>query len=454
MEHDYAKICASIDSWSAFTPEEQKKISEKVKILMGGGKSQEQAVAEAINIIAPKKSTSHSLYEIQIEGGNYTSKQNPDGTWNIYDLPIFAEDDGKGRMGAIDKKWLLKAIDNMNKNATGKYYAAVHIKHHKTFDPTELPNEGFVMPTRVGLMNIPNRGTVNVLFGDLMNIPAESYELIKAGRLPYRSVEIAEKHYAIPQITSLALMASTAPDMAFPLLTIGKEIKSKEMAMSNYEITYGDNSKGNLMVYDFAGGKIMTPEEEAKKKAEEAEAAKKVGETKEEEPTLKSLYSMLKEIHGHILGKHDAEVKEPAKQTSEGNPVEVVQHELDAVKVKLAEKEKQAEFAKAINDALIAGATYGLTQADVPDMQFALTESGIKGLGIFLNTKKKSFVPDPKRLPDLTDPAITKLATNGVSVEAVAKYSLEYDNLRELGLCRDTTKEDYIAIQESFNSNK
>lgn len=150
------------------------------------------------------------------KGGSYPADQNSDGTWNLRGVPTFAAHRRFGR--SFGRSWLEKAVAKAAESHQAGYIAPLHVAHHGTGE--DVLEAGHFLPTGVAEMVYEGR-TVPVIVSDLLSVPEEVYQRIRAGKLPYLSVEIGD--LARPEITSLALLAHSAPFFKFPLLTVGEE---------------------------------------------------------------------------------------------------------------------------------------------------------------------------------------------------------------------------------------
>lgn len=148
----------------------------------------------------------------------YQATQNSDGTFNIHDVPIFAEMKAKerGNENAVGRTWMEAALKKAERRRVQDgYLAPAHIHHHGDEKPTR--RAGFFMLTRVE--RTPYEGKPRwTLFADLVNVPPDVFAEIKSGALPYRSVEFMWDQP--PEIHSLALMPDEVPFFRFELLTI------------------------------------------------------------------------------------------------------------------------------------------------------------------------------------------------------------------------------------------
>lgn len=164
-----------------------------------------------------------------LPGGAYAAERGPSGKWTVRDVPIFAEhvrEDFGSEPIIIDAAWLRAALamSRVRRDRDG-YLAPLHIRHHSCLNGDgDVAAAGFIQPTRVGTMPVEGRPRA-VLFADLVAVPDAIYQRIRAGELPYRSVEILNINEP-PEISSLALMDHDVPYFRLPLLTIGNETNS------------------------------------------------------------------------------------------------------------------------------------------------------------------------------------------------------------------------------------
>lgn len=179
-----------------------------------------------------------SSQQSALPGGAYAAEQAADGSWTVRDVPIFAQHevplaDGK-RTAKVDAAWLQAAVEKSRERESGdKYLAPVHVRHHGGAQPTEPA--GFFRPTRVGQMQYEGR-KVAVLFADLVGVPDVTYQEMKLGRLPYRSVEVHD--IGKPEVNSLALLQDEVPFFRLPMLTIGAERPSVTTSVAACAVKY------------------------------------------------------------------------------------------------------------------------------------------------------------------------------------------------------------------------
>ena len=150
-------------------------------------------------------------------GGRYEAKENDDGTWTIYDVPIMGPLPPGARQNTfpIDRAWLLKAIEAHRRFMSEGYVAPLHVNHHDHGRDTQ--SAGMFVPKRVATIKMGGK-KVPVILADLLRVPAEVFSQIQKLRLPYRSPEVAK--WEDPQIASLALLPDEAPYFKLPLLSV------------------------------------------------------------------------------------------------------------------------------------------------------------------------------------------------------------------------------------------
>ena len=273
-------------TYQDFTPAEQACISKNVSEKVKEGMDQDQAIAASISICAPEKATAKQAEtkesKAAIKGGEYDSDQNQNGTWNIRNVPIFAEHIPPEMPNKkIDRQWLQKAVDVAKRRfLQDQYVAPLHIGHHGSENSTI--EAGKVFPKRVVKQSYEGKQK-DVLLADLLEIPEDVFKMIRAGRLSYRSVEVLDINK--PEISSLAFLSHNVPFFRFPNLTTGKEVTaqqkfSKEMYPAlAYQAWKGTDTPGGLFIFRFDGESMS---EETKTVIDKQEVARAEHETEEE----------------------------------------------------------------------------------------------------------------------------------------------------------------------------
>ena len=219
-----------------------------------------QAVAVAIKHCAPDKSTSRAA----AEAPSYRAQQAADGSWTIFNVPIFAvhTDERLGKPIKFDVKWLRKALKRGQTRHGEGYYPPLHISHHGEAD---VEAAGRVRLTEI--RTHPHGGEqIPTLFADLVGVRPEIYQRIRRGELSYRSVEILDVDS--PEIDSLALLDDEVPYFRFPLLKIGSEKQAKRSPALAY------SAAGSMARVLFSFEEPMKKQDDEEKVEVEAEIEK------------------------------------------------------------------------------------------------------------------------------------------------------------------------------------
>jgi hypothetical protein len=154
----------------------------------------------------------------------YRADQQPDGTWTIYDVPVFATCVDARRVRektdkplVFDEKWLDSALTIAKTRMAEGYLPPMHVRHHEPgASADEVEPAGFFKLKRVGTMIYEGQSRPT-LFADMTGVPDRVFRRIKDGALPYRSVEI---HKSLRELDSLALLDHEVPFFRFELLRI------------------------------------------------------------------------------------------------------------------------------------------------------------------------------------------------------------------------------------------
>lgn len=189
-------------------------------------------------------------------GGSYPADQNPDGSWNVRGVPVFAAHRRFGR--SFGRAWLDRAVRQAQEDHAAGYIAPLHVAHHGTGE--DVLAAGHFMATGIEERVYEGR-SVPVVVADFLQVPDEVYQRIRSGRLPYVSVEIGD--LSKPQITSLALLEHSAPFFKFPLVTIGDEqpAAAKTLAASAPVLAYQGE---HLTLFQFGGSPVKKPAKSTK----------------------------------------------------------------------------------------------------------------------------------------------------------------------------------------------
>lgn len=164
----------------------------------------------------------------------YRATKNHDGTWNIYDVEIYAANvrsfgmvpvlakDGDIKPEELvlkhDGDWLQQAIETAKVDFDERgYEAPLHVNHHGRDE--QVVEAGTIMPRYVRKTLYEGK-LLDTLFADLRNVPDAIYQQIKAGRLRYRSAEVPPTMQAKPEIKGLALLPHQPPHFKLPPLRV------------------------------------------------------------------------------------------------------------------------------------------------------------------------------------------------------------------------------------------
>jgi len=126
-----------------------------------------------------------------------TWEEAADGKYAIRGVPIFAL--GEHRGFRYDESWARRALKTFARLKKEHGYLPPVILGHTTDAGEEKPAVGFL--DRVRLIG-------SQVVADIVGLSREVFEEIRAGRWPYRSVEVFDK---AAQITALALLGGTPP---------------------------------------------------------------------------------------------------------------------------------------------------------------------------------------------------------------------------------------------------
>ena len=185
---------------------------------------------------------------------SYQAEQAKDGTWTIFEVPVFAVhvDKRGGKPLAFTLDWLKAALEKGKTRHAEGYYPPLHISHHGAEGEVEAAGKirfTEIRPHAHGGEKIPT------LFADLVGVRPDVYQRIRKGELSYRSVEILDVDS--PEIDSLALLDSEVPYFRFPLLKIGSE----KRAQRSPALAYSAAGRRASVLFSFEGPDMKKEEE-------------------------------------------------------------------------------------------------------------------------------------------------------------------------------------------------
>jgi hypothetical protein len=197
-------------------------------------------------------------------GGHYTARANADGTYDIMDVCIFAEIPAGAKRNSepIGRDWQEAALMQSRAREAGGHLAPVHIYHSD--EVSTKPIYAGKMRLRAVRQMTYEGQTLWATFADILGMPAEVFEKVRRGFLPYRSVEI--HNWAKPEIDSLALMDTDVPFFRMPMLNVGTVIKKDaEIFMDKRRPSVAcrlDKKQGGFVLFRFAERGPMAKEED------------------------------------------------------------------------------------------------------------------------------------------------------------------------------------------------
>lgn len=155
----------------------------------------------------------------RLPGGKYRCRQAPDGTWDIYDVPVFSivEKGEKNAPRDITEADLRHAVESHQRQfREDQYLARANVLHN--FGIQKARPAGFFLPQSVRPFRFRGQ-TRPVVFADLIAVPGEVFRELDHDGLPYCSVEV--RTYEPLTFGALALLDTEPPYFEFPLITTG-----------------------------------------------------------------------------------------------------------------------------------------------------------------------------------------------------------------------------------------
>ena len=429
-----------------------------------------------------------------LPGGDYEAVQNPDGSWNINDVPIFAEHTvrmGDGKNIEIGKKWMEEAlVVARSREAEDRYLPPLHIHHHGTGRDTKLA--GFFRLKDVRETSYQGK-PIWAMFADLVAVPAEIYDEIKKGRLPYRSVEI--HRVTSPSIDSCAIMPDTVPFFRLPMLTVGDEkpvgLAQKFENVAAPALAYRAQGNGYSLLSQIGGSDMASEKSRAEvvlaawedDKEESKEEGKIEINVEENEEISESLRSRISKSLRELLSLMEEEIVEDEEEEEEVKeeapaPVDMALEEEE--KEEEEEEEKVEMSAGAADVQLMArldsaerdlrqiqgerkiesevAATFadlekrGLADDPILERLTSIAEKdGLVAMRAYADALREFPVDPPSRWTGdfgqmSNDVDVAQFDQHGPEAsEKAAQYAKEFDALKERGLDMSFTRADHIS---------
>lgn len=170
-----------------------------------------------------------------IEGGNYRTTRNDDGTITIHDVPVFCrckrgEDD-------FDRAWLDRALKKAKQAERDGHLPPLEIGHRRKGHPSPANVGAFRMK---GIKPLSFKGRkVPALVTDWILTDEFAFEEIKRKRLLYRSVDLYHK---TAEIISCALLTEP-PYLELPMVTVRDGAASGATDATPWEPTISEDTE-------------------------------------------------------------------------------------------------------------------------------------------------------------------------------------------------------------------
>jgi len=198
---------------------------------------------------------------------NYKAEKAPDGSWTIFDVPVFSAHErtlSNGKVWKCDAGWLGGALAAAKVRHAEGYFHPAHVRHHALGTPgqddSEVVAAGHVRFSRLGELRIGGKPTAT-LFADLVGVPESVYLEIKAGRLSYRSAEILDTSSG--EIDSLAFLDHEVPFFRYPLLRVadGVETTTTRPAVASAALAFSAAGSARSVLFRYSESYSMDPKE-------------------------------------------------------------------------------------------------------------------------------------------------------------------------------------------------
>jgi hypothetical protein len=191
-----------------FTDEERKKIGDRIRVLMDEGMPQEQAVAEATEMVTRMR---RPLGHVP----RFKATQHNGGAATVHDVPIFVT----CKRGETDfsEEWIDAALEDAKVAEEDGYFPPMHVNHHGKGEKVRAA--GMFHPKRKEVRRFKGQEKPFVI-ADLVFTKPDEFKAFQNGELPYRSVEIYDVR--TPKFDGLALLDHEPPYLEMPA-TLGAD---------------------------------------------------------------------------------------------------------------------------------------------------------------------------------------------------------------------------------------
>tara|TARA_R110002072_G_scaffold35076_2_gene104165 strand:- start:18924 stop:20153 length:1230 start_codon:yes stop_codon:yes gene_type:complete len=210
---------------------------------------------------------------VKLNPTNYRSEKAPDGTWTIYDVPVFSSHSrtlASGKTWECDAKWLGNALAHAKVRHAEGYMHPAHVRHHG--EGSEVVAAGHVRFQRLGALRIGGRETPT-LFADLVGVPEGIYQEIRAGKLSYRSAEILD--VSSGEIDSLAFLDHEVPFFRYPLLRVaeGADVTTTRPGKPEAALAFCAAGAASAVLFNYSEASPMDPQGKPDDDKDEAKSA-------------------------------------------------------------------------------------------------------------------------------------------------------------------------------------
>jgi hypothetical protein len=248
-------------------------------------------------------------------GVEYKWKKNKDGTYTIFDVPVFQEtvdSRNKDRIIKFDSKMIRDIVkENQRIQRENHHAPSIHIGHNGGGDVREEKKKvAEAVNFRTG--NLFGKFTI---FCDFSGITEEEFTRIKQGELPHVSVEITRS--SKPRIGSIALLSSNAPYHTLPNIKVGEQVTNYKMELMT--VYQSDDNYELISNFNFFGGAEMPKDKEQKEEIQMMESDGMEGgdqsqgsESGSLEEKVKKLEEMMKSFMEMMKKDQEEDLSEPS----------------------------------------------------------------------------------------------------------------------------------------------
>ena len=359
----------------------------------------------------------------------YQAKQAADGSWTIFNVPIFAEHQEKlpsGRLFNVDRPWLEAALKRSLARQAEGYLPPLHVRHHaRPGEVQAATGAGRFQITRVGMLPYEGR-MVWALFANLVGVRPEVYQKIRAGELPYRSVEILKPQ--VQEIDSLALLDDEVPYFRFPLLRV---VEQGSPVAAVYAANSGPRKNAGLALsFKFPEGSTMADEPIMRADDEAPPAADKPEDAKPEAPEAppawaQSMLQILQQIAAKMgMGADDGQAVPmgAAVSTPLMAQAEQVDGRVDGRLDALREEVVQLKAARQVDTACDALRDRGIGEKQIKRFRELARTKGLS----YAQGFAESMVPEAQDPPQTWTGEVRHEAPDAAEVAHYAQQGPEY----------------------------